>query len=153
MFAPLIRPAIADDLETIVDQNVRLALESEEMQLDVDTVRRGVSALLRDEKLGRYFVACLENRIVGQLMLTTEWSDWRCGHFWWIQSVYVQPEARRRGIFKGLHACVIADAERRRDVIGVRLYVEEHNEAAQRTYERVGMRGGVYKVMEQTLPK
>jgi ribosomal protein S18 acetylase RimI-like enzyme len=85
---------------------------------------------------------------VGQLMLTTEWSDWRCGWWWWIQSVYVRPEARRGGVFRALYRSVLEDANRAGDVRGVRLYVEQENLRAQRTYEALGMRRGRYLVFE-----
>lgn len=135
---PLIRPAAPGDLDTIVEFNRLLAWESEGKALDVATVRQGVAALLADPARGRYFVAELDAQVVGQVSLTWEWSDWRNGWWWWLQSVYVRAEARRRGVFRALceHVAELARADP--TVYGLRLYVERDNHAARACYERQG---------------
>ncbi len=132
--------------------NLRLAAESENKQLDRETVRRGVAALLGDETKGRYFVACLGEEIIGQLMHTREWSDWRNGDIWWLQSVYVVAAYRRRSVFRRLYQHLWNEAQTRTDVVGVRLYVEVENIAAQETYRNMGLIQPGYFVMEN-LPK
>jgi ribosomal protein S18 acetylase RimI-like enzyme len=144
----LVRPAEPADLEIIVAFNVALARETEALALDLDTVRRGVAAVLEDPEKGRYRVAAQGGAVVGQLMLTREWSDWRSGWWWWIQSVYVAPEARRGGVYRALHRSVLDDAARTGDVRGVRLYVEQENTRAQRAYEAMGMERGRYLIYE-----
>jgi ribosomal protein S18 acetylase RimI-like enzyme len=158
-----IRPAAAADLETLVDFNCRLAEETEAKALDRHVLRAGVARVLQDNQLGRYFVAeCAPlvpsphggtvaapaTVIAGQLMLTTEWSDWRNGLFWWIQSVYVLPEYRRRGVLRALFEHVAALARHDPAVCGLRLYVERRNQQAQAAYERLGMRPAGYLVYE-----
>lgn len=143
-----IRTARSDDLDTIVEFNQRLAMESENRVLDPQRLVPGVRRVLTDVTLGVYYVASLEDRIVGQLMLTREWSDWRCGNFWWIQSVYVHQEHRRGGVFSDLYAYVLEQARNREDVCGLRLYVESDNARARATYERQGMQMTGYRVME-----
>lgn len=143
-----IRTALSADLDTIVEFNQRLAVESESRKLDPQLLVPGVRRVLNDASLGVYYVASLEDRIVGQLMLTREWSDWRCGDFWWIQSVYVREDHRRDGIFSALYAHVLEQARSREDVCGLRLYVESDNSLAQTTYERQGMQMTGYRVME-----
>jgi GNAT superfamily N-acetyltransferase len=144
-----LRPAHRGDADTIVEFNMRMAQETEGLQLDPALIAPGVRAMIEDRAKGRYFVAEREGRVVGQIGVTTEWSDWRNGHFWWIQSVYVAPEARRTGVFRALYEHVRAEAKRQPGVIGLRLYVEEHNAAAQTTYDRLGMKMSAYRVMEE----
>jgi GNAT superfamily N-acetyltransferase len=143
-----VRPARPTDLEFIVDGNARMALETEDRELDRDLLEEGVAAVLADPSKGRYFVADDGDGPVGQLMLTYEWSDWRCGWFWWIQSVYVVPEARNRGVFSLLYGHARDAARREADVCGLRLYVERENERAQAIYRHLGMRDAHYRVME-----
>ena len=119
----LIRRALAEDLETIVDFNVRLAAESEGVDLDRDRLRSGVANALSDDRRAFYLIAESEGAPIGQLMVTYEWSDWRDGEFWWLQSVYVRPEFRRRGVLKALYARVLELAAAS-NVCGIRLYVE-----------------------------
>jgi ribosomal protein S18 acetylase RimI-like enzyme len=144
-----IRPATVDDLEIVCDYNARLAWESEGKRLDESLLRPGVRSLLSDSGKGRYFVAESEGQVVGQLALTYEWSDWRNGWFWWIQSVYVHPDHRRRGIFTQLCRYLEERAIAERDVIGIRLYVEAENDAAHATYERLGLKKTTYGVREK----
>jgi GNAT superfamily N-acetyltransferase len=146
-----IRGARADDQAVLVGFNAAMALETEGKRLLPAALARGVGAVLRDAARGRYLVAERDGRVVGSLLLTLEWSDWRDGWFWWIQSVYVAPQARRAGVFRALHAAVLEQARAAGDVVGVRLYVEDHNAAAQRTYESLGMAPAGYRVYERGL--
>jgi ribosomal protein S18 acetylase RimI-like enzyme len=109
----------------------------------------GVSAALDDPSKALYFIAEVDGLPAGQLMITYEWSDWRNGVFWWIQSVYVVPEWRRRGVYRKLYAEVQRLARERSGVCGLRLYVERHNELAQGAYERLGMRRAAYEMFEE----
>ena len=143
-----IRPAEVRDLDFIASGNARMALETEHKQLDAGTVALGVRAAFDDPSRGRYFVAELDGRVVGQLMVTYEGSDWRNGVFWWIQSVYVLPDARRLGVFRALYAHLEALARATPGVCGLRLYVETENLRAQQTYLRCGMVNAGYVVME-----
>lgn len=141
-------PATAADLEFIVEANRAMAEETEGRQLDVGTLRAGVGAALADRHKGHYLVAWQDGMAVGTLLLTTEWSDWRNGTFWWIQSVYVVPAARGRGVFRALYAAVMAAARADAGICGVRLYVDHENEAARATYRGVGMKDAGYTVFE-----
>ena len=144
-----IRDATPDDLETIVDYNLRLAAESEGKQLDPSTLRKGVAALLAEPAHGRYFLACRDGRIIGQTMITYEWSDWRNGQIWWIQSVYVEPAARRMGVFKALFEHIRHLSETTPGIAGLRLYVEEKNFPAHQTYRSLGLADAGYFVLER----
>ncbi len=132
----------------ITEFNCRLAEESENKQLDQDTVIAGVTALLDSADRGRYYVAEIDSEVIGQLLITYEWSDWRNGLFWWIQSVYVAPSYRRSGVFSSLYKTVSDLARDDPAVCGLRLYVEEENERAQSTYASLGMSRTRYEVME-----
>jgi GNAT superfamily N-acetyltransferase len=147
-----VRPAVADDWRAIVEFNLRLAFESEGKQLNRDTVTRGVRTLLDEPHRGRYFVAEIDRQVVGQLMHTFEWSDWRNGEIWWLQSVYVDGDHRRQGVFRALFEFLRAAARTTPGVVGLRLYVEEHNIAAQQTYRALGMQPAGYTVFEDMLP-
>ena len=142
-----IRRAILDDLPVIVDWNIRLARETENMRLDRDTITRGVRAALSDENKALYFVAEIDGQLVGMLMITYEWSDWRNGQIWWIQSLYVTHEWRRRGVFRALYQHVHHLAQTN-NVKGLRLYVEHANTIAQTAYEYVGMTNSHYLMFE-----
>ncbi len=143
-----IREARVDDHETITAFNAAIAMETESKALDVELVKRAVCALFEDASKGRYWVAESDDRIVGQLMVTYEWSDWRNGNVWWIQSVYIHPDFRRQGVYTALYEFVRSEAEATPDACGIRLYVEKHNERAIRTYAALGMTGDTYLVME-----
>lgn len=143
-----IRPARADDAEVIADFNARLAADTEDLVLDRARLLAGVRAVLADPGKGFYAMVERAGGIVGQLLVTREWSDWRNGDFWWIQSVFVVPEARGAGVFRALYEHVDRLARERGDVCGLRLYVERHNERAQRTYARLGMQRTVYDMFE-----
>ena len=143
-----IREARASDGSTIAAYNSRMAEETEGRTLDPDIVGPGVRALLDDPAHGRYWIAEAGGETIGQLMITYEWSDWRNGMIWWIQSVYVHPDWRRKGVFSALYRHVESLAAAEPGVIGLRLYVEENNKRAQRTYEALGMTKPSYLVME-----
>lgn len=134
-----VRDAAPEDAAVIADFNVRLAWESEGKRLGAPTVERGVRLALSKPQLCRYFVAEMEGQIVGQTMITFEWSDWRAGIFWWIQSVYVAPAHRRAGVFRTLFEHIRQLAQSTPDACGLRLYVEQHNTVALATYQRLGM--------------
>ncbi len=147
--APTVRAARDEDLAALVAFNAAMAQETEGKRLDVARLQRGVSAALADAVRGRYLVAELDGRVVGALLLTREWSDWRAGWFWWIQSVYVTPAARGRGIYGELHREVERQAHADPDVCGVRLYVEHDNGYAQAVYSALGMRRTGYRFFER----
>ena len=126
-----------------------MAMETEHKRLDPDTVRQGVRAVLEEPARGCYFIAERDpGEPVGTLMLTHEWSDWRNGNWWWIQSVYVDPAHRRSGVYRALYDHVHALAQATPDVCGLRLYVERENANAQRTYESLGMSDAGYAIYE-----
>src|SRR5262245_901512 len=135
-----VRQATAADAAVIVEFNSLLAEETEDLILDHAVLTAGVAAVLADPIKGRYFVAVVEegDEIVGQLGLTYEYSDWRHGWWWWIQSVYVRPEFRRTGVFGALYAHVERQAKADPEVFGLRLYVEHENLTARETYRRLG---------------
>lgn len=148
MSAYTVRLATPDDVETIVEFNASLATETEGRTLDRKILRRGVEALLADATKGTYYVAVDGPTAVGQLMVTYEWSDWRNGMFWWIQSVYVRPDNRGKGIFSLLYGHIVAEARRRGGIAGLRLYVDHHNTRAQHTYTKLGMKKSEYEMFE-----
>ena len=133
-----IREAQRGDAAIIAKYNAAMARETEGKTLDPACVGPGVQALFDDPSLGRYWVGEVDEQIVGQLMVTYEWSDWRNGMIWWIQSVYVHPEWRRKGVFSALYRHVESLASDAPGVIGLRLYVEDNNARAQQTYEALG---------------
>lgn len=143
-----IRDARPDDADTIAAFNAEMALETERLELDADTLHAGVTALISDSAKGRYWLAEIDGEIAGQLMVTYEWSDWRNGMIWWIQSVYVRPSQRRRGVFTALYRHVHEQVSRAPDACGLRLYVEHNNERAQATYSALGMQTSHYLIME-----
>lgn len=146
-----VRRATPDDADTIAAFNRSMAAETEDKPLDPDTVQSGVHALFDDPSRGFYLVAEQGDSVVGSLMITTEWSDWRNGAFWWVQSVYVRPEARRQGVYAALYAHVKAQAADAGDVCGLRLYVERTNTGAQHAYRALGMTETSYRLYEEML--
>ena len=149
----VIRPATVHDVQAILEFNAAMALETEQRRLDLDRLRKGTLALLTQPQHGFYIVAETSagtiRTAVGQLMITFEWSDWRNGVFWWMQSVYVKPEWRRRGVYRAMHEYIAARAKKDSEVCGIRLYVEHRNHDAQTVYRRVGLSPSVYTVYEQ----
>ncbi len=148
-----VRPARHPDIETIVSFSAAMALETEGRHLDRAVLKEGTEALVGAPDRGMFFVAEIGHRatveLVGQLMITYEWSDWRNAAFWWIQSVYVTPSWRRRGVYRRMHETVLARARGAGRVCGVRLYVDRDNTVAQRVYERVGLSPSSYRVYEE----
>lgn len=140
-------------MDVIAQFNLHLARESEHLDLEPARVRAGVEAVLRDPAKGLYFVAEEGGRVIGQLLITHEWSDWRNGDFWWLQSVYVQRDFRRHGVFKALFEFVLARAASQSDVCGVRLYMEADNDRAREAYERLGMKETNYLVFERAVDR
>ncbi len=143
-----VRDARAADLDTLIAFQQAMARETEGRSLPEERLRPGLAAVLADPSRGRYLVAERGGVVQGCMMLTLEWSDWRNGWFWWIQSVYTRPAARESGVFRELYRHVLSQARERPDVCGLRLYVEHENAAAQRVYERVGMRPSAYRFYE-----
>ena len=145
-----IRLATLEDIETITGFQMAMALETEDLVLDRETLRRGVEAAVKDEQKGKIYLA--EERkggkVTGSLMITLEWSDWRNGWVWWIESLYVLPEYRKKGVFREMYAylksLVLADTQ----VKGLRLYVDKRNVKAQKVYEALGMSGEHYTTYE-----
>ena len=142
-----IRAATIQDVPTLAGWNIAMARETEDKALSIETVTAGVQAVLDDPRRGLYLIAEREGAAVGGLMLTYEWSDWRNGDFWWIQSVYVAPAARRSGVFRALYAQVQQRA-RAAGAVGLRLYVEKENRRAQTTYSDLGMQRCHYDMFE-----
>ena len=147
-----IRRGNSGDAPALVAFNSAMALETEGKRLLPHVIRAGVRALLRRPDSGFYLVAEVDGGVIGTLMVTREWSDWRNGDFWWIQSVYIQPAFRRRGVYRRLYRHLQADAAKKRAVCGFRLYVERHNRRAQATYRANGMERTHYLVYEQLKP-
>jgi ribosomal protein S18 acetylase RimI-like enzyme len=147
-----IRRAQPADADTIAAFNSALAWETEGKRLLREVVGAGVRRLIAEPALGFYLVAQAGAEVIACLLVTTEWSDWRNGRFWWIQSVYVAPGWRRRGVFRALYAHVGQCAAAEPDVCGFRLYVEHDNHAAQATYARLGMARTDYLLLEQLRP-
>ena len=146
----LIRAANSADVADLVAWNTAMAWETERKTLDPGRLRRGVEGVLEQPARGFYLIAAIAGEAAGGLLVTREWSDWRCGDFWWIQSVYVLPAARRRGVFRALHAAV-EERAREAGAVGLRLYVETENTRAQATYEGLGMERCHYFMYEAAL--
>lgn len=148
----VVRNARPEDVETIASFSAAMAWETEHRRLDLQRLQQGTLALLKSPAYGFFQVAEIALRsaptLIGQLMVTYEWSDWRNGVFWWIQSVYVDPAWRRHGVFRRMHDAVLSTARTRADVCGVRLYVETNNHVAQAAYRRVGLARSSYAVYE-----
>ena len=143
-----IREATLADLAVIAEFNVTLAQESEALTLDPTRARAGVEAMLRDPSKGIYYVAEVGGQVVGQTMITYEWSDWRNGNIWWIQSVYVKPEHRRTGVFRAIFQYLEKLCRARADVCSLRLYVHAENTRASQSYLRLGMTRTHYEIFE-----
>lgn len=148
MSAITVRPATLGDVEFLVQGNARMALETESKTLDPGRLRAGVRAVFDDPARGFYLIAEIDGQPAGQMMITYEWSDWRNGNFWWIQSVYTLPDSRGRGVFKALYAHVDSLAKQESLVCGLRLYVESHNQRAQEAYLACGMGKAIYRMFE-----
>lgn len=145
-----IRSAERGDMAAIAEWNVAMAWETEQKKLDLQVLLRGVAAVLDESRRGFYLMAERDGEAVGCLLVTYEWSDWRNGDFWWIQSVYVTPNARRSGAFRAMYADV-AQRAKQAGAVGLRLYVETENLRAQQTYRELGMEQCHYFMYEQML--
>ncbi|MDV2990281.1 MAG: GNAT family N-acetyltransferase [Dehalogenimonas sp.] len=145
---PFIRRAGADDIPIIAGYNLALALETENRHLNRDTVTDGVTYFMGHPNFGFYIIAEIDGRPAAQTMITYEWSDWRNGVIWWIQSVYVAPEYRRRGLYRSLYQYIKTAAQADGGVPEIRLYVDQHNKPAQRTYQALGMQRSHYLLYE-----
>ena len=147
-----IRLARLEDAMTIASFSAAMAFETEGRRLDLDRLHLGTIALIETPARGFFIVAEQDQgdsrRLLGQLMVTYEWSDWRNGAFWWIQSVYVDPGWRRQNVFRRMHETVVATAKTSPNVCGVRLYVEKNNSAAQAVYRKVGLALSSYAIYE-----
>jgi len=148
-----VRQARPQDIDILVGFSAAMAQETENRKLDLVRLRKGTRALLNASKRGFFIVAELHEagrrKPIGQLMITFEWSDWRNGTFWWVQSVYVDPAWRRRGVYRSMHRHIVEKAKADPAVCGVRLYVEQDNHTAQNVYQRVGLAPSGYRVYEQ----
>jgi GNAT superfamily N-acetyltransferase len=144
-----IREGRPEDAQVIAEYNQQMALETEGKELDSKTVSKGVKQGLLQPGKCSYFVAEVDGTVIGQAMVTYEWSDWRNGDLWWIQSVYVHPGHRRQGTFKKLYQHIETLARKASNVRGLRLYVEEENADGQAVYKKLGMSHAGYHVYEK----
>ena len=149
--SPSVRSATAADIDVIVQFNAAMARETEAKTLDPRVLHAGVAAVFAEPRRGFYLVGEHAGQVAGCLMITYEWSDWRNGDWWWLQSVYVLPEHRRGGVFRALYAEVERRAAARADVVGLRLYVEQDNRHAQKTYAALGMHEEQYRMYAKPL--
>lgn len=147
-----VRPAVHADLPVIVQFNQAMAIESEGKTLPDAVITEGVRQVLSEPGRGLYFIAEKSGIVAGQTMVTWEWSDWRNGLFWWIQSVYVMPECRKLGVFRALHGYIRDAARRTPGVCGLRLYVYEENQRAMDAYRKLGMDRTHYALFEEEWP-
>ncbi len=152
-----VRPATMADLETVVAFNAALAKETEQRDLDLSTLRAGVKAIFQDSKKGWYAIAeqtidSGETEVMGQILVTFEWSDWRNANFWWLQSLYVGQKHRQNGVFRRLFEYVQTQAhDNQEDISGFRLYVEQENDQAHQAYAHLGFQETVYRMYEKKL--
>ena len=137
-----------EDINSLVDFNIKMAKETENKILNKKIVTKGVSEVLNDTTLGYYVIAKNKNTILGSLMITYEWSDWRNGMFWWIQSVYVEKEYRQQGVYKQMYSYIKDKALKDNSCTGIRLYVEQENKIAQSVYKKLEMKETHYKLFE-----
>ena len=143
-----IRRAIPEDWSAIASFQVAMALETEDVNLDPIVVEKGVKAVFNDPSKGHYFVADDNGEVVGSLMITFEWSDWRNGNVWWIQSVYIKADYRRKGVFSQMYKHIKSIVEADENLRGIRLYVDKTNQKAQKTYANLGMDSHHYCMFE-----
>lgn len=148
MIETIYRSATIADTALIVAFQLAMARETEDLELDEAICTSGVQAVFARPDLGQYYVAEQQGRVVASLLITYEWSDWRNGMVWWIQSVYVSPNARQQGIYAGLYAHIKTIVQADESLRGIRLYVDERNKRAQEVYTRLGMNGEHYRVFE-----
>lgn len=147
-----VRAAKREEVPILVDFNWKMAWETEQLELDRARLTAGVRGIFERPERGFYLLAQIGDEVVGMLMVTTEWSDWRNGNFWWIQSVYVAEAFRKRGVFSALYREVRQRASETPDVCGCRLYVEQENTRAQQAYRQKGFKETHYHLYEHLLP-
>jgi len=145
-----IRKAVPEDISEISGFQLKMAWETECLALNSETVMNGVKAVFDKPNRGQYWVAIDSNKVIASLLITYEWSDWRNTEVWWLQSVYVIPEFRKKGVFRKMYCHIKAEAEKQ-NIAGLRLYVETNNVAAQKTYEALGMKSEHYRLYEYFL--
>jgi len=143
-----VRQAERGDIDTIAEFQMDMARETEDLELDDSVLKRGIQALFDDDKKGRYFVALVNGKPVGSLMITYEWSDWRNGNVWWIQSVFIAREYRRQGLFRAMYESIKQKVQQIPEVCGLRLYVFRENHHAKSVYKKLGMAGDHYEIFE-----
>ena len=144
----IVRPAVFDDAIAIIDFQLKMAMETESLVLDYHTVTQGVHKVFEDPNKGSYYVAVDNGNVIGSLMTTYEWSDWRCGTVIWIQSVYIMSDYRGQGVYKKLYKYIQQMIPPESGSRGIRLYVDKNNQPAQQVYEKLGMNGEHYQVYE-----
>ena len=144
----VVRDAVRADIAFLADCNMAMARESEQKLLAREVLTRGIVAVFDHPERGFYIVAEHAGVPAASLLITHEWSDWRNGGWWWIQSVYVMPDARRQGVYTAMYREVEQRARRGEGVIGLRLYVEKENAGAQATYAALGMEPAYYSLFQ-----
>lgn len=144
----LVRIANKDDISAIVEFQLLMAAETEDVELDKDTVTNGVTAVINDPTKGRYYVAEKKGKVIGSLLTTFEWSDWRNGTVLWIQSVYILPEYRRKGVYSNMYKHIKNLVLKDEKLNGIRLYADKDNEVAHKTYLKLGMNPDHYVTFE-----
>ena len=142
-----VRKAVPEDLPAISEFQIKMAWETEQLALVPETVTYGIKAVFDESSRGQYWVATNSGIVIASFLITYEWSDWRNTNVWWLQSVYVIPEFRRKGVFREMYSRIKEEAEKQ-NVAGLRLYVETNNVAAQKTYEALGMKSEHYRLYE-----
>ncbi len=148
MSIPTIRRAVREDIPTIVGFNQAMALETEGVSLDSEVLTSGVEEIFKNPKHGFYIVCEIESAVRACLLITYEWSDWRNGLFFWIQSVFVQKEYRKKGLYKLMYKFVKTEAEESHEIAGIRLYVDQNNKKAKKVYSKLGMIKSNYQIFE-----
>jgi GNAT superfamily N-acetyltransferase len=148
MITATFRRAIPSDADSIVEFQIAMARETEDLELNREICTRGVKAVFEDSSHGQYYVGEADGRVVGSTLITYEWSDWRNGVVWWIQSVYVVPDVRGQGVYSGLYRYLQGIAQADENVKGIRLYADRRNTTAQKVYTKLGMNGEHYQVFE-----
>ncbi len=144
----IVRKALPNEFSTITEFQIMMALETENIHLDKDTVTKGVKAVFNDSSKGQYWVAEVDSKVISSMLMTSEWSDWRNKTVLWFQSVYVIPEYRKQGVFAEMYNYIKAYVLKSENYAGLRLYVDKTNTGAQNVYEKLGMSAEHYKYFE-----
>lgn len=143
-----IRTAKITDIDSIVEFQLKMANETEGIELHLPTVKNGVTAVIQDIKKGQYYVAEIEGKVVASLLTTYEWSDWRNGTVLWIQSVFVLKEYRRKGVYRSMYSFIKNMVLKEKNLNGIRLYADKSNYPAHKTYKQLGMNPDHYITFE-----